>query len=743
MHEHDVPCLAQVPVGNTASSPPAPPSTLPNWWADVRDSSNYANIPGTTAEGSTTAKRDQALQNSFSFIRGNRDPVVQSLKISSLFDSTHTTCASLAGHVDSQGDSDSPCYYGEILGDVFHGNPAVVSFPNNVRYYQAQDPKAANFGVYSDRGASYQTFFTNYRHRRKIIYAGGNDGFLHAIDAGVYNGDTSSYTVSGVTTTPLLNHYDLGSGREIFGYAPSVAVQKFYQLAHTIDQDWTVDGPPLADDVYIDVTRVGSTPQGIRSSDGCATPPCSNITGTSPAWRTVVISGEREGGIPPTSSGGNTALGGGSVFALDVTDPDLPAHMDAAHNGVKGSPECLVNASASTFVPGTSTPPAGCNAPYPRVLWEFVDNAVPTANAQTGPTGAPAATNEAEKSSGNAESTTQDLGYTWSRPTVGRIKVKDTAANQNRDLFVAIFGGGYRNISANQNLSQTNVAGDTGNFLYMVDIETGKVMYKRDLGIWTSGGSGTNTTGNLEAGLPGDPSVIDLNQDGYIDYIYEGDTQGRVWKIDLTTIAPFTSGKIAALDSGNNPVWAPKLLFDEYSAIGSIRRGASADLRSASRVLPRNHGGRAGAARSRVRDGGPRQHAGDDGLEPELVLRRRGRPDVRLSRFQIEPDGGIPGLEQLRGRQYLSERHRERLLPATPDAQRSGRGDRQLEPPGLQPERLFHHLLQGGDVVGQYVLQSGRQRVHLRVQLDDRRRNVGRATGRRAGGLGADRVPGP
>ncbi|MGH7484041.1 MAG: hypothetical protein ACREMY_00375, partial [bacterium] len=420
-------CLAQLPVGNTGSAPPAPPTTLPNWWANVRDSSSYASVPGTTPEGSTTANRDQALQNSFSFIRGNRDPVVEKLKISGLFDATHTTCSSLAGHVDSQGDVDSPCYYGEVLGDVFHGNPIVVSFPSNVRYFQAQDPKALNFGLYSDRSASYQSFYSSYRHRRKIVYAGGNDGFLHAIDAGVYNGDQGSYTdpVSGATVSPLLNRYDLGSGREIFGYAPRVAVQKFYQLAHTVDQDWTMDGPPISDDVYIDVTRVNSTPQGIRSSDGCATPPCTNIAGTSPAWRTIVVGGEREGGIPPTSSGGNLALGGGSVYALDVTDPDLPAHMDAAHNGVTGSPDCLVTGSASVFVPGTSAAPAGCNAPFPRILWEFVDNTVPTANAQTGPTGSPGPTNENEKASGNPESTTQDLGYTWSRPAIARIKVKD------------------------------------------------------------------------------------------------------------------------------------------------------------------------------------------------------------------------------------------------------------------------------------------------------------------------------
>jgi hypothetical protein len=541
-------CLAQLPVGNTGATPPSPPASLPTWWANVRDSQLYANIPTPLPVGPELT-RDQALQNSFSFMRGNRDPVVENLTISSLFDATHTTCASLFGHtrgVPPNQQPDSPCYYGDIFGDIFHGNPAVVSFPANTRYFLAQDPSATTFGVYSDRGQSYQTFFTSYRHRRKIMYAASDDGFLHAFDAGVFNADQSSYTSGGQTIQPLLNKYSLGSGREIFGYAPMISVQKFYQLSHTINQDWTVDGAPAVDDVYVDVSRVGSTPQGIVSSNGCGAPPCTDLVGTTPKWRTVLVGIEREGGSPMVTSAGNTSGGGGSVFALDVTDPDLPAHMDATHDGVVGSPECLVTGSPNPFVPGPPPNPS-CNAPYPRILWEFTDNAVPTGVAQNGPL------TQAEKA-GNLEQTTQDLGYTWSRPLLGRIKVRDTVANAKRDFFVAIFGGGYRHMGTN--LTDVQPGGDTANFLYMIDIETGRVIYKRNLGVWSSGGSGH--TGTLEAAVPAEPAVVDVNSDGYLDYAYIGDTQGRVFKVDLTVLPDFTSGVIA---SG---FWTPTLFFDEY-----------------------------------------------------------------------------------------------------------------------------------------------------------------------------------
>ena len=575
-------CLIQIPVGtaNTATKacaaplagclgyPPLPDSTLvnasPGWWSAVRDNSDpttqtiYANIPnplvypngtspaGTEVNADPTVARDQALQNSFSFIRGNRDVVVEDLHISSTFGNPQIkTCKQLVGF------STSPCYYDQVLGDVFHSNPTIVSFPSNTRLFLSVDPGSSNPGVYSDRNDSYQTFFSNYRHRRKILYAGADDGFLHAFDIGVYNGDQSTYTQGTITVCPLCNKYDLGSGREIFGYAPRAAVRKFFYLAHATSHDWTVDGAPSVDDVYMDAGRVDGNPQGIVSSDACGSP-CANISGTSPAWRTVLVGIEREGGVNKTPSGG-----GGSVFALDITDPDQTDHMKVSWTGkaadsqspTLGSPECLVN----NFDPSTGSAPTNCTAPFPRILWEFRDDQASSAIAPV-------------PGEGGAEASVWDLGYTWSKPVLGRIKVHDVASDQHHDMYVAIFGGGFRHNGTT--IAGTNTGGDTANYLYMIDIETGKVVYKRNIGVWATGASLTDSSGNLEAAVPGEAAVVDINFDGYLDRIYFGDTQGRLWKIDLSTPADLCSAGGTNCSSADYRIaqsqWDPSLLFDEF-----------------------------------------------------------------------------------------------------------------------------------------------------------------------------------
>jgi Tfp pilus tip-associated adhesin PilY1 len=547
-------CLTQVPVGSGGNSPtptntsepssgwtvPSPPSTLPSWWTNVQGTS-YVNVPTTPLEGS--GNKSQALQNSFSFVRGNRDPVVEAFKLATnKFDTTHTTCASLSA------DTDSPCYNGDVLGDLFHSNPSIVSAPANFRYYFSQDPGAAVTGMYGDRGASYQAFQADHAHRRKILYVGGDDAAMHAFDIGVYGGDQTTFDPGTGAICPLCTKYDFGSGREIFAYVPRAGLNKLYNLAHTITYNWTVDGPPTIDDVYIDPTRVSGSAQGVAPSGSTAD---ADVTGASPtstshSWRTVLVGTEREGGLTGTPDGGGITSGvsgnGGSVFALDVTDPDQSDHMKIGDSGGHtGVPECVV----SDFNPASDSVPSNCTAPFPRILWEIRDD-------QSSTTTPPVPT----ELSTAAAATTQDLGMTWSQPIVGKVKL--TISGQARDFFVAIFGGGYDHTAAS--LAATNASGNTGNFLYMVDIETGKIIYKKNLGVWSSGASGTSTAGNLTAGVPGSPAVIDINNDGYLDDVYIGDTQGRLWKVDLTASAAIdtTTKRVQSSD------WNPVLFFDEY-----------------------------------------------------------------------------------------------------------------------------------------------------------------------------------
>ena len=122
-----------------------------------------------------------------------------------------------------------------------------------------------------ENDAAYSTFAINNRLRRRVVYVGANDGMLHGFDAGS--------ATDGV--------YSAGTGEEIFAYVPAEVMQKLPALTHPrYSHRFYVDGTPQIGDAF---------------------------NGT--AWRTVLVGGLRGGGQ--------------GFYALDITDPDSIAEIDA------------------------------------------------------------------------------------------------------------------------------------------------------------------------------------------------------------------------------------------------------------------------------------------------------------------------------------------------------------------------------------------------------------------------------
>ncbi|UCE39772.1 MAG: VCBS repeat-containing protein [Candidatus Aminicenantes bacterium] len=110
------------------------------------------------------------------------------------------------------------------------------------------------------------------------------------------------------------------------------------------------------------------------------------------------------------------------------------------------------------------------------------------------------------------EFTEDTMGETWSIPTVGKI------VNDGSDTFVAFVGSGYDNDTNNT----------VGNYFYGVDIETG-------VAFWDYETVEVNTSGsfpNIQNTIPGSPSSIDVDQDGFTDRVYFADLDGRVYRLD-------------------------------------------------------------------------------------------------------------------------------------------------------------------------------------------------------------------
>lgn len=112
----------------------------------------------------------------------------------------------------------------------------------------------------------------------------------------------------------------------------------------------------------------------------------------------------------------------------------------------------------------------------------------------------------------------ENLGQTWSKPTVTKIKVGATSRN------VLIFGGGYDEDQDSKLLRSTDTV---GNSVFIVDADSGEL-------IWSA--SKTDADLNLpEMGysIPARISVIDRDNDGFADHMYVADMGGQLFRLDI------------------------------------------------------------------------------------------------------------------------------------------------------------------------------------------------------------------
>ena len=193
-----------------------------------------------------------------------------------------------------------------------------------------------------------------------------------------------------------------------------------------------------------------------------------------------------------------------------MTQPDTSRQLDPDDlrrdaRFQDNSPHCLDGSGASCAAGLTS------NRQYPTILWEFSDST--PAPCSDGCTTLPGAT-------------APELGETWSRPVVGRIKIISSSSPVTYDdRYVAIFGGGY-----DPSLDPAD------------DVTTAPRGAPSTWSTWRPGRSSTRPpkasradgTAVSFAPMPAAPAVADFDDDGYLDVAYIGDVHGNMWRINLT-----------------------------------------------------------------------------------------------------------------------------------------------------------------------------------------------------------------
>ena len=167
------------------------------------------------------------------------------------------------------------------LADIYHSDLIIVGKP--------EAPATDDGSINSQKKDSYYRSQNNYNNfksgstcggpcanRKETIYAGANNGILHAFDA--------------------------SNGEELWGYIPPNVLGNLEKIpsskANSTNAIYGIDGSPVVKDIYFDDTP----------NDGT----------TNPRWRTILL--------------GGLGAGGKGLYAIDITNPNSPTHLFAINN---------------------------------------------------------------------------------------------------------------------------------------------------------------------------------------------------------------------------------------------------------------------------------------------------------------------------------------------------------------------------------------------------------------------------
>lgn len=225
------------------------------------------------------------------------------------------------------------------LGDIVYSTPTVVSRPAEGFHFLYRD-------------ASYAKFAAKYNNRRQVVYAGGNDGMVHAFNAGFFDDYDNSFNKSwdsddsGYIDGADPKQYELGA--ELWAYVPFNLLPHLYWLTETSYDEtrhvYYVDQKPRVFDAKI-FTEETICNSDIYDSD------CIHPEG----WGTVMVIGMN--------------LGGGSIIAdIDKTDGESPDVDDPTMKSAFMIFDITNPEQAPTLMAEIVMPQIGFTTNYPTVI---------------------------------------------------------------------------------------------------------------------------------------------------------------------------------------------------------------------------------------------------------------------------------------------------------------------------------------------------------------------------------------
>ncbi len=166
------------------------------------------------------------------------------------------------------------------------------------------------------------------------------------------------------------------------------------------------------------------------------------------------------------------------------------------------------------------------------------------------------------------------MGQIWAKPTKAKIAtgIDSTTKKVNAYKDVLVFGGGYDTCYEDENYqvgtttstlsnqksqacNRTTAAESLGNAVYMVDAKTGDLIWSATKTANAVSGATNTTVSTLNNSIVGGITVLDRNNDGYMDQLYFADMGGQLFRADFTNagfIKPVSSGTAAPETSFSN-----------------------------------------------------------------------------------------------------------------------------------------------------------------------------------------------
>lgn len=310
--------------------------------------------------------------------------------------------------------------------------------------------------------------------------------------------------------------FKTSDGSEAWSFVPSSLLTKLKNMTHSshptsLGHQYFVDGPVTVADVWT------------GADDGNCGTSCSDHGNCKSAdsWRTLLVFGLGRGAVSYSWSDSSSCDSG--IYATYTT---------------------------------TATDGSTLTHPYYCGFYAFnLNNSLSPSFLWVGPT---------FQNATNRSFQAPYLGDPWSKMMTGRVRVKEGGVEKEK--WVGFVGAGYNAYDC----SGGGSCDSRGKGFFVVDLTNGNIIWSFTLGSTTSTTPSLvsiATNANMNYSVPGQPAIVDTDNDGFIDTAYIGDLGGNMWRFKFCRYADMPNCGISGF--GLTTTWSGGLFY--ASSSGNIR----------------------------------------------------------------------------------------------------------------------------------------------------------------------------